>query len=31
MGYRFSLLTLLFSGVCTLIKPRKVDKLRLVL
>jgi len=31
MGYRFSLLTLLFSGVCTLIKPRNLEKFRLIL
>jgi hypothetical protein len=31
MGYRFSLLTLLFSGVCKGIKHRIPDKLRLIL
>ena len=31
MGYRFSLLTLLFSGVCILIKPPNLEKFRLVL
>ena len=31
MGYRFSLLTLLFSGVFTLIKPEARKKFRLIL
>gem|GEM_PF-3526851 len=31
MGYRFSLLTLLFSGVCAMIKPQCAVKLRLIL
>jgi hypothetical protein len=31
MGYRFSLLTLLFSGVCELIKPPNLKKFRLIL
>jgi hypothetical protein len=31
MGYRFSLLTLLFSGVFVLIKPQKFSKFRLIL
>jgi hypothetical protein len=31
MGYRFSLLTLLFSGVCAMIKPQPAVKLRLIL
>ena len=31
MGYRFSLLTLLFSGVCAMIKPQNSAKLRLIL
>jgi hypothetical protein len=31
MGYRFSLLTLLFSGVFVLIKPQNSTKLRLIL
>jgi hypothetical protein len=31
MGYRFSLLTLLFSGVFVLIKPQKAAKFRLIL
>jgi hypothetical protein len=31
MGYRFSLLTLLFSGVCTWIKPQNSEKFRLIL
>jgi len=30
-GYRFSLLTLLFSGVCEIIKPQNSTKLRLIL
>jgi hypothetical protein len=30
-GYRFSLLTLLFSGVCEMIKPQNSTKLRLIL
>jgi hypothetical protein len=31
MGYRFSLLTLLFSGVIDTIKPQKRAKFRLIL
>jgi hypothetical protein len=31
MGYRFSLLTLLFSGVCRKIKHRNPPKFRLFL
>jgi hypothetical protein len=31
MGYRFSLLTLLFSGVCSMIKRQNSIKLRLIL
>jgi hypothetical protein len=31
MGYRFSLLTLLFSGVCVEIKHRNRMKFRLIL
>jgi len=31
MGYRFSLLTLLFSGVCTQIKHGNFQKFRLIL
>ena len=31
MGYRFSLLTLLFSGVFDLIKPQKPAEFRLIL
>jgi hypothetical protein len=31
MGYRFSLLTLLFSGVFVIIKPQNTAELRLIL
>jgi len=31
MGYRFSLLTLLFSGVCAMIRPQNRIKFRLIL
>jgi hypothetical protein len=31
MGYRFSLLTLLFSGVCKWIKPQNDKKFCLIL
>jgi len=31
MGYRFSLLTLLFSGVFAMIKPQNSAKFRLIL
>jgi hypothetical protein len=31
MGYRFSLLTLLFSGVFVVIKPQNSIKFRLIL
>jgi len=31
VGYRFSLLTLLFSGVFAMIKPQNATKFRLIL